>query len=46
MTRLDRIKLNTAIFLIKREEPVPMDLEVYLLCRGYDVNRLYEIYRP
>lgn len=46
MNRLDRIKLSTAIFLIKREEPVPVDLEVYLLSRGYDVDRLYHIYRP
>jgi hypothetical protein len=46
MTRLDQIKLRTAIFLIKREDPIPMDLEIYLLSRGYDVSRLYDIYRP
>lgn len=40
------IKLQVAILLIKREVPLPLDLETYLLSRGYDVAALYDKYRP
>jgi hypothetical protein len=46
MTRGVRIRLAHAILLIKREDPLPIDLECYLVCRGIDVSRLYDLYRP
>lgn len=35
-----------AIILIRREDPLPLDLETQLIQRGIDVSALYRKYRP
>jgi hypothetical protein len=37
---------KTAILLIRREDPIPVDLEARLVTAGIDVSELRRVYTP
>jgi hypothetical protein len=39
------LRLHAAILLMKRSEPLPLDLETYLIAHGIDVAALDAKYR-